>query len=287
MVYEITFTGTAPGKFIAAVRRHAHSEGKHQDNEWQADFAVSCFQGSGKVMRWYATLEEDYQTDWEKLSKAILERFGDADVRATGTRAEAELNLVGQKDQDEAGSERQDEDQYTPETERTESELFDMTAPQSPASTYTNYITPLPTPPISRTGRIRLVDDNEPTAKPSWISKRRNGNGAHTACENAMDAMVISYKSSCGNKERLGVQSMADPECEDAWLGVTWPGRHSDDWTKNPTLVAAFATVTHDKTGTKWVSSSNRDEGATEHEIWRVSEDDTMEIEYLEDNGSQ
>lgn len=51
--------------------------------------------------------------------------------------------------------------------------------------------------------------------------------------------------------------------------------------------VAAFATVTHDKTGTKWVSSSNRDEGATEHETWKVSEDDTMEIEYLEDNGSQ
>ncbi|KIO25277.1 hypothetical protein M407DRAFT_93143 [Tulasnella calospora MUT 4182] len=283
---EITFTGYAPGKFIAAVGRHAHSEGKHQDNEWQADFAVGCFQGSGKVMRWYATLEEDVQTDWDKLSKELIERFGDADVKGSGARAEAELTVEKQEDKDGAESERQDEDQYTPETEnRTESELFDTTAPHSPASTYTGYNTPLPTPPISRTGRIKLADDDDPEAKPRWVSKRRNGNGAHTACDNAMDAMVISYESRCGSKDRLGVQSRADPECEDAWLGVTWPGRHSDDWTKNPTLVAAFATVTHDKTGTKWVSSSNRDEGATEHEVFRVSEDDTMEIEYLEDDG--
>ncbi|KAG8963776.1 hypothetical protein FRC05_004522 [Tulasnella sp. 425] len=274
------------GKFIAAVGRHAHSEGKHQDNEWQADFAASCFQASGNVMRWYRLLDEDVQTDWDKLSKALVERFGDANGSGDSARAEADDTPVEESLKDKE-NERRDEDQYTPDSEKSESELFDTSdsAQHSPAST--GYITPLPTPPISRTGRIKMVDDDEPTAKPRWVSKRRNGNGAHTACDHAMDAMVVSYSSRCGSKERHGVQSRADPECEDAWLGATWPGRHSDDWTLNPTLVAAFATVTHDKTGTKWVSSSNRDEGATEHVIWKVSEDDTMEIEYLEDNGSQ
>lgn len=69
-------------------------------------------------MRWYATLEEDEQTDWDKLSEALLERFGSADVKESSARAEPDSNLEKQEDKDGADSERQDEDQYTPETEK-------------------------------------------------------------------------------------------------------------------------------------------------------------------------
>lgn len=84
--------------------------------------------------------------------------------------------------------------------------------------------------------------------------------------------------------EDIQTTGLKTPRCKLSALTQYLPNHLSASLS---TRVAAFATVTHDKTGTKWVSSSNRDEGATEHEIWRVSEDDTMEIEYLEDNGSQ
>lgn len=105
---EITFTGIAPGKFIAAISRHARSEGKEKDNEWQADFAASCFQGSGKVLKWYRALDEDVQMDWGKLSKAVLETFGKSEVKEQDVSAEEESKEDPQSREDQCtpGSEK-------------------------------------------------------------------------------------------------------------------------------------------------------------------------------------
>lgn len=68
-------------------------------------------------MRWYRLLDEDVQTDWDKLSKALVERFGDANASGDSARAETDDNPVEENLKDKQ-SERRDEDQYTPDSEK-------------------------------------------------------------------------------------------------------------------------------------------------------------------------
>lgn len=68
-------------------------------------------------MRWYRLLDEDVQTDWDKLSKALVERFGDANGSGDGARTEAHDSPAEESLKDKENEQR-DEDQYTPDSEK-------------------------------------------------------------------------------------------------------------------------------------------------------------------------
>ncbi|KAG8951070.1 hypothetical protein FRC00_007448, partial [Tulasnella sp. 408] len=72
----IPFTGRSAEEaedFIIAVKRRAHSKGKHKDDAWIADFVSLCFEK--KALRWYESLDEETQKDWKLLKRAILEEY--------------------------------------------------------------------------------------------------------------------------------------------------------------------------------------------------------------------
>lgn len=61
--------------FIRSVRKTALSRGREGDNTWIAHYAVACF--AGAALRWLEGLDEDLQTDWRRLRKAMLQRWPD------------------------------------------------------------------------------------------------------------------------------------------------------------------------------------------------------------------
>ncbi|KAG8918771.1 hypothetical protein FRC01_001660, partial [Tulasnella sp. 417] len=67
--------------FVAAVKKIALKEGRHQDSEWTAAFASTCFYGL--ALRWFEELDENVQSDWKLLRRAILQKWP-AEARAGG-----------------------------------------------------------------------------------------------------------------------------------------------------------------------------------------------------------
>lgn len=60
-------------EFVATVNWTALQNGKHKDHEWTAYFASSCFVGS--ALRWLADLDCEVTSDWNRLRRAILQRW--------------------------------------------------------------------------------------------------------------------------------------------------------------------------------------------------------------------
>lgn len=65
--------GAEAESFIMSVQRIARKEGKSRDNEWIVDLVSSCL--TGEALRWYVELDEDTQSDWKLLRKAILRQY--------------------------------------------------------------------------------------------------------------------------------------------------------------------------------------------------------------------
>ncbi|KAG8961364.1 hypothetical protein FRC05_006232, partial [Tulasnella sp. 425] len=59
--------------FIQSIRETAWKEGKLQDALWMANFAFLHF--SGHALKWHSDLSPDVKQDWDKLEKALLERW--------------------------------------------------------------------------------------------------------------------------------------------------------------------------------------------------------------------
>ncbi|KAG8923327.1 hypothetical protein FRC01_012888 [Tulasnella sp. 417] len=77
-VDEFIFRGTSAQEcedFIRCVRRVAMTRGKEEDDRWIAHYAVSGF--AGVALRWLEALDEEFQHDWRKLRKAMLQRWPD------------------------------------------------------------------------------------------------------------------------------------------------------------------------------------------------------------------
>ncbi|KAG9038025.1 hypothetical protein FS837_001326 [Tulasnella sp. UAMH 9824] len=65
---DLVFNGT-DGEEAEAARR----EGKIRDNEWIVDLVSTCMRG--QALRWYIELDDDTQSDWKLLRKAILRQY--------------------------------------------------------------------------------------------------------------------------------------------------------------------------------------------------------------------
>ena len=66
--------GLSPEDFIRAVRKHGFSEKKARDNEYMADYAMTCF--TDDALYWSETLSAEVQSDWSLLRPAILAEYG-------------------------------------------------------------------------------------------------------------------------------------------------------------------------------------------------------------------
>lgn len=69
------------------MRKAALSSGKEGDNTWIAHYAASCF--AGAALRWLEGLDEEFQYDWKKLRKAMLQRWLDEKTEDSVERSSA------------------------------------------------------------------------------------------------------------------------------------------------------------------------------------------------------
>lgn len=70
-------------EFLQRIRRSAFSQGKSRDSGWMADFAALHL--SGDALKWYESLDDDVQQDWNLLRKAIARKYGNENGEATVT----------------------------------------------------------------------------------------------------------------------------------------------------------------------------------------------------------
>ncbi|KAG8957120.1 hypothetical protein FRC00_004450, partial [Tulasnella sp. 408] len=62
-------------EFLQRIRRSAFQKGKSRDSTWMADRAALHF--SGSALKWYESLDEGVQQDWNLLRKALAGKYGD------------------------------------------------------------------------------------------------------------------------------------------------------------------------------------------------------------------
>ncbi|KAG9039869.1 hypothetical protein FS837_000895 [Tulasnella sp. UAMH 9824] len=75
---SIVFTGVeglSCHQLIRAIREHALEAGKQRDDQWMADYASIRF--DGEALKWFESLEDDTQSDWKLLRRAILARYAE------------------------------------------------------------------------------------------------------------------------------------------------------------------------------------------------------------------
>ncbi|KIO23442.1 hypothetical protein M407DRAFT_27049 [Tulasnella calospora MUT 4182] len=81
---NFTFNGTegmAYEEFLQRIRRVAFSQGRSRDPAWMADLAALHF--SGAALRWYESLDQDVQHDWDRLRQAVVGKYGDGNNETT------------------------------------------------------------------------------------------------------------------------------------------------------------------------------------------------------------
>lgn len=75
-------------QFITFIRRKALAASRSRDKEWIADFAATHL--DGEAFLWHLNLDQAVQTDWDKLQRALVERYStQADAQSAKTVAEA------------------------------------------------------------------------------------------------------------------------------------------------------------------------------------------------------
>ncbi|KAG8945547.1 hypothetical protein FRC04_000681 [Tulasnella sp. 424] len=75
---DIVFTGSdglSCHEFIRAIREQALKSEKQTDNRWMADDASIRF--GGDALKWFENLEDEVQTNWRLLRRAILSHYSE------------------------------------------------------------------------------------------------------------------------------------------------------------------------------------------------------------------
>ncbi|KIO23821.1 hypothetical protein M407DRAFT_26750 [Tulasnella calospora MUT 4182] len=73
MSVESGAEGLSCHQFIRAIREQARAAGKQRDDQWMADYVCVCF--DGEALKWFESLEDETQSDWKLLRRAILARY--------------------------------------------------------------------------------------------------------------------------------------------------------------------------------------------------------------------
>ncbi|KAG8995360.1 hypothetical protein FRB90_000202 [Tulasnella sp. 427] len=73
---ELIFYGTdgiEAEEFIRSVKKAARAAGKLRDNDWIVDEVSVAL--AGDALRWYIDLDEETQSDWTRLQRAIVRQY--------------------------------------------------------------------------------------------------------------------------------------------------------------------------------------------------------------------
>lgn len=60
-------------EFIKGVREYAFAHAKQNDSKWIAEFAATCLKGG--ALGWHIGLDDEVQTDWKLLQRALLQEY--------------------------------------------------------------------------------------------------------------------------------------------------------------------------------------------------------------------
>ncbi|KAG8899491.1 hypothetical protein FRC00_001355 [Tulasnella sp. 408] len=82
-------------RFIAAVNKHAHAEGKFWDNQWIAEFVAIRLTGDALI--WWSLLDEETQGSWRLLRQAMISRFRPLFYGKSGSEAEDFVSQIRQR----------------------------------------------------------------------------------------------------------------------------------------------------------------------------------------------
>ncbi|KAG8980543.1 hypothetical protein FRB90_007652, partial [Tulasnella sp. 427] len=104
---EILFTGgegLSCHQFIRAIRERALEAEKQRDNQWIADYASIRF--DGEALKWFESLEDDVQSDWQLLRRAIISRYSEPTYEEStpnqpASGLKASISTLASKDKDE------------------------------------------------------------------------------------------------------------------------------------------------------------------------------------------
>ncbi|KAG9020817.1 hypothetical protein FS837_007873, partial [Tulasnella sp. UAMH 9824] len=84
--------------FIAAVMRLAFAQGKQRDDAWIADFVASRL--TKDALRWWIKLDEETQTSWKLLRRAMDLKYLPSFQGGSGEEAEKFVQMVYQRARD-------------------------------------------------------------------------------------------------------------------------------------------------------------------------------------------
>lgn len=59
--------------FVRAIRQKVFREGRQDADRWIAQFAGTCF--AGDALRWHASLDDDVQSSWKGLQRAMFTQY--------------------------------------------------------------------------------------------------------------------------------------------------------------------------------------------------------------------
>ncbi|KAG8945548.1 hypothetical protein FRC04_000682 [Tulasnella sp. 424] len=93
---DIVFTGSdglSCHHFIRAIREQALKSEKQTDNRWMADHASIRFDGD--ALKWFENLEDEVQTDWRLLRRAILSHYSEPAYAETINSQSAQQSPAG------------------------------------------------------------------------------------------------------------------------------------------------------------------------------------------------
>lgn len=91
---DIIFYGIDGGEaeqFIRSITKMAHEAGRYRDNDWIIERAEVAL--AGDALRWYIELDQDIQTDWKRLQKAIMQRYPPPAQRIFSTNIQKPLTI--------------------------------------------------------------------------------------------------------------------------------------------------------------------------------------------------
>ncbi|KAG8922260.1 hypothetical protein FRC01_014267 [Tulasnella sp. 417] len=258
---EITFygiDGEEAENFLRTIRKRALMEGKQRDNAWIADFAALCF--AGDALRWYETLDDDVQLDWSKLRRAILDWLPNTAPRPTDPSS-------------------------APQAARAASPAL--------AASPTAASAPAPAPPTPLNTAAFAQERTVPFLEGSFQITSLNGNSMGYLSR-AMDADA-TYPRTNSRYSALRVSfallqdrhtiKLLDLSGGDQFLGLTWRNLAPSDWTKSEKYTAAIVPMSFFPSETKWKSANVQDKGASQHHIWSLSRDKTLQASFIDNAG--
>ncbi|KAG8908288.1 hypothetical protein FRB99_007822 [Tulasnella sp. 403] len=218
-------------ELVQVVQRKAFDEGKTRDYQWMADLASTLL--TGNALRWYATLDEETQHNWQLLRRALLARYSEP------------APIVEQDDP-------------------TKSLPTFPSVPSDPppySSVASSSATTPPRNTNARIGRLKVISEDGYTM--GYVGKYLNAKGIMTVSDE--EALQVDVGDR-GTGQRVRLLNIMDSH---KYLGLTWWNDNQlnvDRWSHH---IAALVGATPGLVWGAWTSCQGY-AGTTAYAVWSV-----------------